>query len=371
MTLKQISETHGSAPERVRLLIVDDSVLMRHILCNIFSGAPHIRIVGQAGNGREALSMIPDLDPHVVTLDINMPVMDGVTALKHIMIRHPLPTVMCSTLTREGQKVTFDTLKFGAVDFIHKPSNRHAQGLEAQHQTIIDKITLAAAVDIGSVRFLKTGKNVRPGAAAAARPENLTHICAVGASEGGYGALLKIIPYLPGNLSAAILLIIHDTSQSVGAFIRYLHEESAVRVQRAIDGAPVKPGVCYVASGREYITIEGRASGCDLRVNTSPFPNRRSSINMLLISLAETMKQRAIGLILSGGGHDGAEGLREIARRGGLAMVQSPAASLYKEMPVSALQKTPSAEVLPDRQIAEAIRRHCHPADIARGAEAC
>ena len=371
MTRAPLSETDRTAPDPVRLLIVDDSVLMRHILASIFSGAPHIQVVGEAGNGREALLMIPELDPHVVTLDINMPVMDGVTALKHIMIRHPRPAVMCSTLTREGQRVTFDTLKFGAVDFIHKPSNRRASGLEAQYQRIIDKITLAAAVDMGSVRFLKRGKNTRPQAAGTARPEHLTHICAVGAAEGGYGALLKIIPYLPGDLPAAVLLIIHDTGQSVGAFIQYLRQESAVRVQRAIDGAPVKPGVCYVASGREYITIEGNGSRCGLRVNTSPFPNRRSSINMLLISLAEAMKQRAVGLILSGGDDDGAEGLREIARRGGLAMVQSPAACLYKEMPRSALQKTPSAAVLPDRQIAEAIHRHCRHTDFARGRKAC
>lgn len=365
MTRMPFPEAPGSSPDPVRLLIVDDSPLMRHILGNIFSGAPHVKVVGEAGNGLEALSMIPDLDPHVVTLDITMPIMDGLTALKHIMIRHPRPTVMCSTLTREGQEVTFDSLKFGAVDFIHKPSNRHTASLEGQYQTIIDKVTLAAAVDIGSFRLLRTANKPLRGNPTAARPERLTHICAVGASEGGYGPLLKIIPALPRTLSAAILLIIHDISQNVEAFTRYLHQESAIRVQRAIDGAPVKPGVCYVAPGREYVTLEREAPGYALRVNASPFPNRRSSINMLLISLAEGMRRQAMGLILSGSGDDGAEGLREIARRGGLVMVQSPAASLYKEMPRSAIRLTSSAAILRDRQIAEAIQRHCHPAGVA------
>lgn len=361
MTRTQLPEVPEPSPNPVRLLVVDDSPLMRHILGNIFSGAPHLQVVGEAGNGLEALSMIPELDPHVVTLDINMPIMDGLTALKNIMIRHPRPTVMCSTLTREGQEVTFDSLKFGAVDFIHKPSNRHASSLEGQYRAIIEKVTLAAAVEIGSVQLLRTANPSRQRGIAAGRPEHLTHICGVGASAGGYGPLLKIIPALPRTLSAAILLIIHDISQNVESFTRYLHRESALRVQRAIDGAPVKPGVCYVASGREYVTLEREASGFGLRVNPSPFPNRRSSINMLLISLAEGMRHRAMGLVLSGGGDDGAEGLREVARRGGLAMVQSPAASLYKEMPRAALEQTPSAAVLPDRRIAEAIERHCPP----------
>jgi two-component system chemotaxis response regulator CheB len=312
--------------------------------------------VGEAENGAAALSMIPDLAPHVVTLDINMPVMDGLTALKHIMIRHPRPTVMCSTLTREGRKMTFDTLKFGAVDFIHKPSNRLASSLEAQYQAIIDKVTLASAVDMDALRFLKTGKN---GGAAdtAVRPKHLAHVCAVGASEGGYGALLRIVPFLRRDLPVAFLMIIHDDAANVAAFTRYLKHESAIRVQRAVDGAPVKPGVCYVASGAEYMTLSGRGRGYGLRLHDTPFPGRRGGINMLMLSLAEVMKARAAGLILSGGGNDGAEGLREIERRGGFAMVQAPAASLYKEMPRSALKETLQATALPDHAAAKALNR--------------
>lgn len=370
MTVVPSQEIPCLIADPIRLLIVDDSVLMRHILSNIFSAAPHIQVVGEAGNGEEALSMIPGLDPHVVTLDINMPVMDGLTALKHIMIRHPRPTVMCSTLTREGQKVTFDTLKFGAVDFIHKPSNRHASSLEVQYRTIIDKVTLASAVDIDSVRFLKTGKNAGT-LDTTARSENLTHICAIGASEGGYGALLKIIPFLRKTLPVAFLIIIHDAARNVGAFIRYLNHESAVRVQRAIDGAPVKPGVCYIAPGREYMTVEGNGQGYGLRLNGAPFPNRRGGINMLMFSLAETMEHRAVGLILTGAGDDGAEGLCEIDRRGGLAMVQSTSACLYKEMPQSAMKKTPSAAALPDRDIAEEINRRLDKRDAAFARHTC
>lgn len=357
MTMATPREIACPMPDPIRILIVDDSALMRHIIRNIFSGAPHLQVVGEAANGEEALSMIPDLDPHVVTLDINMPIMDGITALKHIMIRYPRPTVMCSTLTQEGQKVTFDTLKFGAVDFIHKPSNRLASSLEVQYQTIIDKVTLASAVDIDAIRFLKMRRNAGS-VAMTARSDNLTHMFAIGASEGGYGALLKIIPFLHRDLPAAFLFVIHDAAPNVGAFIRYINHESGVRVQRAIDGAPVKPGVCYIASGKEYMTVEENGSGYGLRLNGTPFPNRRGSINMLMFSLAEAMENRAGGLILSGGGDDGAEGLREIDRRGGLAMIQSPTACLYKEMSQSALEKTPSAMLFPDRDIAEEINRH-------------
>jgi two-component system chemotaxis response regulator CheB len=175
-----------------KLLIEDDSKLIRRAVSNIFKDQENFRVVGEAGNGKEALELLNKLNPDVVTLDINMPVMDGLTTLKHIMIKSPRPTVMLSSLTQEGASVTFDALKYGAIDFIPKPSRSNGESLGEQEVNIIKKVKLAAEVKIESVQYIrsipKEKSNKRPNG------NECKSIFAMGSSEGGYGALLKIIP---------------------------------------------------------------------------------------------------------------------------------------------------------------------------------
>ncbi len=341
----------------IKLLIVDDSIVMRQVIRNIFESVPHIKVVGEAHDGKMALEMIPELSPDVITLDINMPVMDGLTALKHIMIRFPRPVVMCSTLTREGDVITFDSLKYGAVDFIHKPSNRYPDSLEKQYATIIKKITLASKVKMESVRIYRHPKGQN--ALKRSRPGNkkLQRVCAIGASEGGCASLLKIIPHIQANLPLAFLVILHESSGLVDSFIRYLKGESEIRVQKGINGAPLKPGVCYMASGQEYMTVAASKGRYTLRVSPSPFPGRRGSINMLMLTLAEVMGDRSMGIILSGSGNDGAEGMSEIIRKGGVGIVQHPASCLHKEMALSALDYNKAAKIIADRDMAAKINK--------------
>ena len=338
----------------IRLLIVDDSRLIRRAICNVFEADDTVQVAGEAKNGAEALEMIPRVDPSVVTLDINMPVMDGLTALKHIMIKSPKPTVMFSTLTQEGADVTFDALKYGAIDFIPKPSTLHGADIEKQHRNIIRKVTLASGVEIEGVRYLRPkpksgtpmiifcedcgGKNIiHPGEAKKktvqcracnktivlsnqktvdVRSMDCNYIFAMGACEGGYGALLKIIPGLPSNFPAAFLVVLYEESVYVDAFARYLADHSSFGVKRATDGEPINGGVCYLASGEEYTTINSINNRQCLRVHPAPFSTRRGSINMLMFSVAEAMKEHAVGVILSGSGNDGLEGLGEILRVG-------------------------------------------------------
>jgi two-component system, chemotaxis family, protein-glutamate methylesterase/glutaminase len=313
--------------------------------------------VGEAEDGKQALELIPQLNPDVITLDINMPVMDGLTALKHIMIRYPRPVVMCSTLTEEGTAVTFDALKFGAVDFIHKPSNQHPESLEAQFQSIMKKIIQAAGVEIGAVRYLRTkSKEVTPKLTAEDADFKCNSICAIGASEGGYGALLKIIPQLSPGLSAAFIITLHEISAHTDAFVRYLDEHSTIRVKRAVEGEPIKGGVCYLASREEYITVHS-FYGEYLQLSPAPFPEQRGAVNMLMFSAADVMKERAVGVILSGTGNDGAQGLSEISNKGGSAYIQSPKSSLYKEMPESAFESCKTAIVMTDQQMPEEFNK--------------
>jgi len=343
--------------EPINLLIVDDSKLMRRVIAKIFDADDRIRVVGEAGNGKEALEMIPQLNPDVITMDINMPVMDGLTALKHIMIKHPKPVVMLSTLTQEGAAVTFDSLKYGAVDFIHKPSNHQPETLEEQCHTIIKKVLLASRVEIGAIRYLRTGKTQK--ADRGSSSQNVSWICAIGTSEGGYGTLLKIIPYLEPELPAAVVVVLYEASRHVDAFAQYLNENSSIRVKRAADGEAVEAGFCYLVSGKQYITLHSFYGEYSLAVNAAPFTESEGGVNTLFSSLAEIMKEHALGVVLSGSGEDGIEGLAEIIRKGGTAIVQEPKNALYKETPTMAIEKCKPAIVIPDSEIAGGINKIC------------
>lgn len=341
----------------IKLMIVDDSKLMRGVLSDIFTSSDDVEVIGEAVNGKDALEQIPILDPDVLTLDIEMPIMDGLTTLKHIMIRYPRPVVMCSTLTKEGATVTFDALKYGAVDFVHKPSNHLPAGLEQQCRTLREKVKAATNVEIEAAKFMRSAskKNETP------KPGSIDcrYICGIGASEGGYSALLKIIPRLRADLPAAFIIVLYTPPEHVSAFAKYLDKSSPIRVERATDGTIVKGGTCYLAAGTEYATVH--ISGEEeyyLSVNESPFPNRRGAANMLMMSLAEVMKYRAIGMVLSGEGDDGMEGIEEIYRWGGHTVVQDPKTCLYKETPKIAIENCEVNLVCPDAKIADEIEKH-------------
>ncbi len=339
--------------KRIKLLIVDDSKLIRRVIRGVFEPFDHIKIVGEAGNGVEALEMIPQLDPDVITLDVNMPVMSGLTTLKYIMIKHPKPTVMFSAVTQEGSDITFNALKFGAIDFIPKPSRALDITVEQQKLDIVNKVTLAANVEIKSVRVVRSKQRFDADKNGKHRP--CRSIYAIGAGEGGYGALLKMIPKLRPDLPAAFLIVIYAPEVHVDAFINYLESNSDIKVRRAHDGDVVQAGVCYIICGAEYATVDEKRGRIVLNVHPSPFPSRKGAVNMLMFSLAENFAKRTVGVILSGSGNDGAEGISEIGRQGGKSIVQEPSTCLSKEMVQAALDHHQIEKVIPDTQLADKI----------------
>ncbi len=350
-----LSEKYTKDMESQKVLVVDDSSLIRRAIRRIFEGNSRLEIVGEAANGAEALDLISQVNPDVVTLDVNMPVMDGLTTLKHMMIKNPKPAVMISTLTREGASVTFDALKYGAVDFIPKPSQISGKSLEDQHEKIIRKISLAAQVETIAIQYLRSSEHEKGPLEDNGLPAE--RIFALGASEGGYSSLLKIIPLLRPKIHAAFLVILYAEPMYIDAFARYLNEHSMIRVLRARHGEPIQSGACYLCSGEEYLTIEKSGGIYFLRVNPNPFPNRRGAINMLMMSLAETLKEKSAGAILSGSGFDGLEGLREILRHGGTGIVQHPKTCLCKEMPIFVLTNLNVRNIILDREIATRINQ--------------
>ncbi|MDJ0720007.1 MAG: chemotaxis protein CheB [Desulfobacterales bacterium] len=335
----------------IRLMIVDDSRLIRKVVRQMFDADERFQVVGEAANGREALDMLAAIVPDVITLDIKMPEMDGLSTLKHIMIKRPTPTIMISALTRDGATETFDALRLGAIDFMPKPSQRDNASLEDQERLIKHKVKLAAGVKMDNVRLLRT--RPRNGGVLAKAIER----CVVlGASEGGYGALLKIIPQLDPTWPAAYLAVLYAAEAHLDAFVDYLDANSALRVRRAADGTPLEAGTCYLASGSEYVTAVRDGDRTSLRVHPSPFPERRGAINMLMLSVSEVMAARTVAVVLTGKDVDGAEGAAEIARVGGEVLIQDPRTCLFKEMALSALRLCRSGRPLNDSEIATAIK---------------
>lgn len=340
-----------------KLLVVDDSNLIRGMIRKIFEPCQEIQVVGEAANGLEALALIPELNPDVITLDVNMPIMDGLTTLKHIMIKHPKPTLMFSTLTAEGAPATFDALRYGAVDFLQKPSRLESADLEKQEHAIRDKVVRAAGVKMDAVRLVRAEE---PADALPVEPESQCRsLVAVGASDGGYAALMKTIPHLPADLPAAVLAVLYAAPTHVEAFARYLDGLSAVRVARAGGGETIEAGKVYLAAGNEYLTIryDENLQKHLLHLAPCPFPEHRGAIDRLMFSAAEIMGANAAGIVLSGTGEDGAEGLQEIQRMGGPIFVQTPEGCLHREAPEKAAARCRMNRFTAAEEIGAALQR--------------
>ena len=343
-----------------KLLIVDDSKIMRRFITDLFAGNDAIQVVGEAVDGTEALSCVTRLNPDVITLDVNMAGMDGLTTLKHLMIRSPKPTVMLSTLTREGAKITFDALRYGAVDFIAKPTRLEGEELTSQAHNLLTKVKLADAVKLDAVRYIRIAQ--RDQHTVPDQPSPCTRLVVIGAAEGGYGALLKIIPQLRPDPDTAYIAILYAAPPHIDAFVNYLNSYSALPIRRAVDGVPMDSGVCYLGAGDEYITLATLADQEDrlaLLVHRAPFASRRGSIDRMMFSVAETLKQQAVGVILSGAGEDGSEGLEEIHRMAGVTVIQDPQSCLHKEMALAALARCTPDFVLSDVNIGPALCGLC------------
>ncbi len=334
-----------------RLLIVDDSSMIRQAIAEMLADDERFEVVGEAADGREALRLVKELHPDLITLDIVMPGMNGITALKHLMINHPTPTVMISSLTQEGAEYTMDALRYGAVDFIPKPSKLDREELWRITGEVTKKLAWAAAVEIDALRYIR----VRRAEASAQVRDEAGYVVSLGAHEGGYGALMKILPHLDPRADAGYVAILYEHSSYVDAFIDYITPYCGVQVERAQDGAPLQAGRCYIAAGEDYATLRPSSEGLALHVHPAPFESQKGSLNRILYSLAETMGEHCCGVVLTGSGEDGWEGLDEVARGGGAVLVQDPATCLVKDMALHALRRGHTQNVIPDNRMADAI----------------
>ncbi len=348
------SSIAGPSQKPIRLLIVDDSGLIRTAVRRLFETDGQLQVVGEAANGREVLDLLPRLKPDVIMLDINMPEMNGLSTLKHIMIKQPTPTVIFSDLSRDGAAEIFDALRFGAIDFMLKPSQSKGDDVTEQERLILQKVKIAAGAKVDAIRLLRTShQKKQDNPSGAIDPEG---IVVLGVPEGGYGPLMEIILQLPPDLPAAYVVLLYATPAHVDAFAEYLTANSAIAVKRALDGEPIQGGACYLVSGSESATLHATAGRMAMRLSPSAFPERRDAVNKLMLSACEIMQNRTIGVVLSGKGRDGAQGSAEIRRVGGAVIMQDPQACLFQEMVRTTLRTGKSAHTCPDQEIASAIK---------------
>ena len=326
----------------VKLLIVDDSAFMRNALSSMLSSDPEIKIVGTARDGLEAIEKIGSLKPDIVTMDVEMPRMDGIAALRHIMETNPLPVIMVSSITTEGAKVTLDALDLGAVDFIPKNLSELSINIVKIKEILIDKIK-----HIGRKGLVK--KQVSPpGRAAALRAiEVPTHmplrttgerrigILSIGTSTGGPKALQEIIPRLPKDFPAPVVIAQHMPPNFTGPFAERLNQLSQIEVREAKEGETLKPGVALIAPGWGHMRVK-RVRGIETVVSISDNKEDfiyRPSVDALMGSVAECFPGRALGVILTGMGNDGLKGLISLKKTGGRIFAQDEETCVVYGMP--------------------------------------
>lgn len=343
---------------RVRTLIVDDSPSIRAALTRILSADPEIEVVGQAPEPNAAREMIKALEPDVITLDVEMPGMDGLSFLERIMRLRPMPVVMCSTLTARGAAVTIEALRLGAVDCIAKPSG-NAEDLAR------DGALLRATVKAAARSSVRASAS-RP--VPAGTPANASlgdAVIAIGSSTGGVEALFSLLPALPANCPP-VLIVQHMPGAFTGSFAERLDRECRVSVKEARDGSPLVRGTAYIAPGGEtHMELVGSSAGSIRLSRGDLHSGHRPSVDILFHSVARR-RPDAIGVILTGMGADGADGLLAMRRAGARTFGQSKASCVVYGMPRAAAELGAVERELSLSALPEAILAAC--ANVKTGA---
>nr|WP_109442271.1 chemotaxis response regulator protein-glutamate methylesterase [Devosia elaeis] len=333
----------------IRVLVVDDSALIREVLGRMLTRDGDIDVVGTAVDPIEAREKIKALDPDVVTLDIEMPNMNGLAFLEKLMRLRPTPVVMVSTLTKKGASETLLALELGAVDFVAKPSAEFAGGLDAFGASLRDKIRAAAKSDVRG-RSASRGEAVKPVLRSAAAPEGA--MIALGASTGGVEAIRAVLSQLPADCPPVVIAQ-HMPAGFTGRFAARLDELCALKVVEAADRMPLLAGHAYVARGDHHLRVERSAGQLKCRLGQEALESgHRPSVDVLFSSVAKIVGPLAVGAILTGMGRDGARGLKLMREAGAYTLGQNQASALVYGMPRVAFEEGAVVEQVPLEQIA-------------------
>ena len=389
---------------KISLLIVDDSLVFRRFLGDIFDDCADLIVVGEAQNGIEALDMVLKTKPDVIMLDMEMPLMDGMTALQHLMIHRPTPTIMFSSLTEGGTARCFDTMKNGAVDFVCKDFIFQKSSLLTYKKLLIDKVRKAALVKVKAkepvfakpsaarnvpeveqrvvfceecgnrevvtiIRFQpihnitcsQCGDTIELSLSAESQYRRSTCVSVFGGGEGSFFNLLQIVPQLTENMGGAIIAVVHQKIDHVNGFAEYLDAISAIKVIRAREGVNIEGGNCYIVSGSDYMSIKPYSA--QLTLQKVPKGSLKGGpLDILLASVSTIFKKRAAGVILSGDEDDGNRGMSILMKNGGRQAILNAEECYYKNMGRQIMEKCNISETSSLDLIVEKIRKiHYNP----------
>ena len=338
------------------VLVVDDSAFMRKIVAELIDASGEFRVVGTARNGFDALKQIHALEPAIVTMDIEMPELDGLQALGYIMSEHPRPVVMLSAADGAGSELTLRALELGAVDFVRKPSGPISLDLGSVKVRLLEALRAASVVNLEGVRMLGRLRSVTPSVAGAASGRVARRVVVIASSTGGPRALAEIAPALPRKLDAAIAIVQHMPPGFTRSLAQRLDGVCPLAVSEAEDGEPLLHDHVYIAPGGLHMRIAARPSGPVLVLDReAPIWGVRPSADPLFRSAAEVFGADVIGVVLTGMGRDGAAGLRAIRDAGGGAIVQDRESSVINGMPQAALTLAGADRIVPLGAIAATI----------------
>jgi len=362
--------------QKIRVLIVDDSATVRQTLASVLESDPQIEVIGVASDPFVAARRIRDEIPDVITLDVEMPRMDGITFLRKLMAQHPVPVVMCSSLVEDGTETLMQALEAGAVDIVLKPKIGVAEHLMESRIRICDAVKAAASARVSGARrppvavtrplyeperkltadvMLPPPPKAAPGGKAMARTTE-TIVC-IGASTGGTEALRAMLETLPPD-SPGIVIVQHMPERFTASFAQRLDSVCAVSVKEAEDGDTVLRGRVLIAPGNKHTLLERSGARYYVSVKDGPLVTRhRPSVDVLFRSAARSAGSNAIGVIMTGMGDDGARGLEEMKQAGAFTIAQDEATSIVFGMPKEAIARGCVDRVVPLQQLAAEVQK--------------
>ncbi|WZL74864.1 chemotaxis response regulator protein-glutamate methylesterase [Clostridiaceae bacterium 35-E11] len=348
---------------KVRVLVVDDSAFMRKIISDMIALDKEFIVVGTARNGKEAIQKIKELSPHVVTMDVEMPEMDGLAALDVIMKQFARPVVMLSSLTNEGADATLKALELGAVDFITKPVNVFKVNTEEIQAQLIEKIKVASRVKVSQNKLFRPStkkmeiKSREKTSVLLDENKSIKKIVAIGTSTGGPKALQEIIPYLPKNIPASILIVQHMPPGFTKSLAERLNNISAINVKEAENNETLLAGWAYIAPGDHHLELKNEGNLLKIKLTkTKPVSGHRPSVDVMMNSLAQlNLGDKVISVIMTGMGSDGAEGMKNIKLNKGYTVAQDEATCVVYGMPKSAINLGCIDKIVPLHDIAGTI----------------
>ena len=338
--------------EKLKVLVVDDASFMIKAVSEVLESDPGIQVVGSAKNGLEGLSKIKELRPDVITLDIDMPIMDGISALRHIMIESPVPVVVLSSLFSDGS-ITFEALRLGVVDFVPKPSGAISADINRSKKQIIDRLKIAQSVNLENIRRVKLlNWDVKEKLVERYGYQPLDHLLAIGTTLGGPNTIIRLLANLSPDLPAAAVVAQDISPKILSTFVKKFDEFVPWKVEAAVDDVVLEQGTCYVSSIENSITVRSNPNGeACLRVGNGD----ARPLDRLFSSAAEIFKQNTVGVLLTGIGDDGADGFIRIREKSGVTIAQHIDSCVYPNLTQNAIERMTVDTVVDENKLCEEI----------------